>query len=265
MPKALLNHMLDNWADDEPDPGVHPATTINAERRAQLSKVFKGKNLVIPTGPIKVRSNDTDYRFRPGSDYYWLSGDAAPDAVLVMRADGDSHTTTVYVEPSGNRSTHRFFSDLRYGELWTGPRLSIGATAKYLGVEAAPKTSLDELLPQLDPKETLVLRDVDPRIDGLFPAGEGDAELAEELSSMRLTKDDYEIERLQEAVDATTRCFEDVVRALPEAMEQGERVIEGVFNLRARVEGNDIGYETIAAAGTHATILHWTSQRRRSA
>jgi Xaa-Pro aminopeptidase len=38
---------------------------------------------------------------------------------------------------------------------------------------------------------------------------------------------------------------------------RGERVVEGIFNLRARVEGNDIGYDTIAASGSHATTLHW--------
>jgi len=27
--------------------------------------------------------------------------------------------------------------------------------------------------------------------------------------------------------------------------------------LRARLEGNDVGYETIAASGSHATVLHW--------
>jgi len=52
--------------------------------------------------------------------------------------------------------------------------------------------------------------------------------------------------------------FEDVVRALPTAIGRTERVVEGVFNLRARYEGNDVGYSTIAAAGSHATILHWT-------
>jgi len=51
--------------------------------------------------------------------------------------------------------------------------------------------------------------------------------------------------------------FEDVVRALHEAVGRGERVVEGVFNLRARVEGNDVGYGTIAASGPHATTLHW--------
>jgi Xaa-Pro aminopeptidase len=258
MPKALLNQMLSNWDENAPDPGRHSAAAINAERRARLSQTFKGKSLVIPTGTLKVRSNDTDYRFRPGSDFYWLCGGDAPDAVLVMRAEGDTHTATVYVEPGGDRSTHRFFSDARYGELWTGPRLGVADTAKYLGVAAAPIDDLDDVLNQLGESETLVIRDMDPRIDDLIPAAEGDRDLAAELSDMRLTKDNYEVERLQEAVDATVRGFEDVVRALPEAMEQGERVIEGVFNLRARVDGNDIGYETIAAAGTHATILHWT-------
>ena len=28
--------------------------------------------------------------------------------------------------------------------------------------------------------------------------------------------------------------------------------------MRARIEGNDVGYGTIAASGPHACILHWT-------
>src|ERR1039458_2956015 len=80
----------------------------------------------------------------------------------------------------------------------------------------------------------------------------------ERRSQLRLVKDDHEIRMLERAVEATVRGFEDVVRALPEAMEQGERVVEGVFNLRARVEGSDVGYEPIAASGAHATILHWS-------
>jgi Xaa-Pro aminopeptidase len=75
---------------------------------------------------------------------------------------------------------------------------------------------------------------------------------------MRLVKDAFEVAQLQLAIDYTAKGFADVVRALPTAVEHGERVIEGVFNLRARVEGNDVGYDTIAASGAHATILHWT-------
>jgi Xaa-Pro aminopeptidase len=34
--------------------------------------------------------------------------------------------------------------------------------------------------------------------------------------------------------------------------------VEGTFNRRARAEGNAVGYDTIAASGPHACILHWT-------
>ncbi|MCU1588721.1 MAG: pepPI 3, partial [Frankiales bacterium] len=40
--------------------------------------------------------------------------------------------------------------------------------------------------------------------------------------------------------------------------ETSERWAEGVFGLRARVEGNDVGYGSICAAGAHACTLHWT-------
>ena len=256
MPKALLHHMTENWGDHPVSDATHPALHHMASRRDRLSELFTGKNLVIPSGTLKTRSNDTDYRFRPGSDFYWLAGGAQPDLVLVMRArDGGGHDATVYVEPRGDRSSHRFFSDPRYGELWTGPRPGLEETARYLGVATAPMHQLSDDLAAM--KDTALLRGLDPVVDAMVPAGDLDAALETELADLRLVKDDYEVERLQDAVDATVRGFEDIVRALPEAMEMGERVIEGVFGLRARVDGNDTGYETIVASGTHATILHW--------
>jgi Xaa-Pro aminopeptidase len=61
------------------------------------------------------------------------------------------------------------------------------------------------------------------------------------------------------ACEVTARGFEDIVRALVEAVRarRGERVLETAFEGRARREGNGVGYDTIAAAGTHACTLHW--------
>jgi Xaa-Pro aminopeptidase len=39
---------------------------------------------------------------------------------------------------------------------------------------------------------------------------------------------------------------------------KSERAIEAAFWSRARIEANDVGYLTIAAAGDHACTLHWT-------
>jgi Xaa-Pro aminopeptidase len=64
---------------------------------------------------------------------------------------------------------------------------------------------------------------------------------------------------MRKAVNATIRGFADVVKSLPEAMDnpRGERVIDGTFYRRARIDGNELGYNTIAAAGAHACVLHW--------
>ena len=64
---------------------------------------------------------------------------------------------------------------------------------------------------------------------------------------------------MRAAVAASAAGFEDIVRALPDAVahHRGERVVETVFNLSARREGNGPGYDTIAASGDHANTLHW--------
>jgi Xaa-Pro aminopeptidase len=66
---------------------------------------------------------------------------------------------------------------------------------------------------------------------------------------------------MRQAVASTVRGFEDIVRALPHSVgiNKGERVIETAFFARARLEGNDLGYDTIAAAGKNACVLHWIS------
>ena len=95
------------------------------------------------------------------------------------------------------------------------------------------------------------------RIDAA--AAEADAQTAEFLSELRLVKDAWEVERMRASVAATIAGFEDVVRALPHAIAKprGERLVEGAFFARARAEGNDLGYDTIAASGNNATVLHW--------
>ncbi len=86
---------------------------------------------------------------------------------------------------------------------------------------------------------------------------ERDEELRVFLSEMRLVKDDFEIAELEKACASTARGFEDVVKVLDKAEATSERYIEGTFFLRARVEGNDVGYGSICAAGPHACTLHW--------
>jgi Xaa-Pro aminopeptidase len=259
VPRALMELMSSGWAPQDGGPVVrHPAADNFARRRAELSERFRGRHIVVPSGPLKVRSNDVDYRFRPGTDLFWLSGATEPDTVLVLEADGDSHRPTLYVQPRSSRATHDFFTDARHGELWTGPRMGLRETAEHLGVGTAPLHELDTHLERLASAGTVAVRDMDPRVDDMLEEQDDDDQLLTTLNEMRLVKDPFEVAMLQQAVDSTIRGFEDVVRSLPDVLEKGERVAEGAFNARARLEGNDVGYDTIAASGAHATFLHWT-------
>ena len=261
-PPKLLEFMTSRW---KPRSGKLPAKVRGhqrfAARRAALSALFPGDTLVIPTGHEKVRANDTSYRFRPGSDFYYLTGNMEPDCVLVMMPrSGGGHSSVLYVEPNPGKTDSTFFTDRVKGELWVGPRLGVPESkARFAVDEARGLGQLAGDMAGVTPGATRLLRGLSAEIDGALQAvGDGarDKAFAAALSEMRLIKDSLELAALERAIDSTQRGFEDVIAALPRA--RSEREVEGVFNLRARVEGNDVGYNTIAASGEHACILHWT-------
>jgi len=257
-PRVLFEQMTSNWAVESASTEVHPASAFNAARRKRLGEHFAGKTLVIPTGNQKVRANDTDYRFRAGTDFFYLTSCSEPDAVLVIAPSAAGPRSTLYVPQRRDHRTHEFFTDARYGELWVGPRRGVQESATFHAIETAPLEHLATHLTSLSATEVLTLRGFDATVDSLIETHADDVQVAQTLSEHRLVKDHFEVAQLELAIAHTVKGFEDVVRALPSAEGRGERVIEGIFNLRARVEGNDVGYDTIAASGSHATILHWT-------
>ncbi|MBE6482974.1 MAG: M24 family metallopeptidase [Actinomyces ruminicola] len=224
--------------------------------------------------------------------------DFEPDAVLVLEplgaagADGSSaadraddgtgtataaptHEAVLYFRPRAPRTSEEFYADTRYGELWVGQRPSIEEVEAATGIRCAHVDSLPDALAKdagPDGVQLRVVAQADAAVTALVDrvrtaaglaagqeAQQVDDALAEATSELRLTKDPWEVDQLQRAVDATRAGFDDLVRSLPRATEhrRGERVLEGAFGARAREEGNGLGYETIAAAGNHANTLHW--------
>ena len=229
-------------------------------RRSELSAAFKGLRLVLPSGGAKQRSNDTDYQYRPHSAFAYYTGvqgvEAHPDSVLVMDPSEGGHTPILFINPRSTRDTDAFYRDAKNGELWVGRRFTTDEASQRYGIEVR---NVAELHKFLKGRVAAALHGYDEIVDTTVKGHARAEELVNFVSVARLIKDEYEIAELQKAVDATHRGFSDVIRVLPAAVNtpRGERVVESAFFGRARVEGNDIGYNTIAASGSHACILHW--------
>jgi Xaa-Pro aminopeptidase len=240
---------------------AHESAPWSSARRAKLSALFPGKRLLIPAGQFKVRNNDCDYNFRANSAFIhltgMLAGDIVPESILLFEPTATGHDIALFVHPKNDRNVETFYRDRRHGEFWVGRYLSLAEIKQKYQISARNIRELDEYL--LAKRETLVHRGEDGKLDSVIEAHNDDAKLATALAELRLIKDDFEIGEMRKAVDATLRGFADVVKSLPEAMTnpRGERVIDGTFYKRARIEGNELGYNTIAAAGAHACVLHW--------
>ncbi|WEH40899.1 aminopeptidase P family protein [Streptomyces sp. AM 2-1-1] len=257
----LADSMKSGWADTElTGLAPLPQAAHTAARRTALSARFPGERLVVPAGHLKTRANDTEYAFRAATEYAYLTGDQTQDGVLVLepKTGGSGHDATVYLLPRSDRENGEFWLDGQ-GELWVGRRHSLTEAEQVLGIPAKDVRELAAALKEAT-GPVRVVRGYDAGIEAALTdkvTAERDEELRVYLSEARLVKDDFEIAELQKACDITARGFEDVVKVLDKAEATSERYLEGTFFLRARVEGNDIGYGSICAAGPHATTLHW--------
>jgi len=272
---SFKDYISSNWAERADEvPAPREQAPFAAARRARISALHPGARLIIPAGAAKVRSNDTDYPFRAHSAFAHLTGwgaDAVADSVLVLEPTADGHDATLYFREAAGRDSDEFYANSDIGEFWTGARPSLAHVAADLGLATANLAGFDAVLESTGPS-TLLLREADrditDQVDGrrLLAADaenldtDRDADLARDLSELRLVKDSYEIAQMRLAVDATKQGFDDVIADLPQiiAHSRGERLVEGTFNRRARADGNTVGYDTIAASGPHACILHWT-------
>ncbi|MFM7013607.1 MAG: aminopeptidase P family protein [Actinomycetota bacterium] len=236
-------YISSGWADYSDKAVSEDAVAPFAKtRRDAVAEKFAGQVVVIEAGPSKVRSNDTEYRYRPHAAFAHLTGwgsKTVPDSVLVIDARKDSKST-LYLRPTAGKDSDEFFANSAIGEFWVGRRPTLKEVSDLLAIE------------------TKDLKSLEADLSGLTYLSLEAPTVEEFVAELRLVKDSYEVAEMRKAVDASVRGFEDVVRNLPNSLgERGERVIETTFFARARRDGNDLGYETIAASGKNACVLHW--------
>ena len=243
----FLAYIGSNWAEPNSDlPALHPAAPYAAARRKAVAEAFPDHVILIAAGPSQTRSNDTEYRYRPHAAFAHLTGwgsDTVPDSVLAIDTRGGKVQETLFFRETAGRDSEEFFANPAIGEFWVGARPGLAQVAALLGIATRSIRDFDDFVSAAGKKAVELT----------------DARLAEFVSELRLVKDAYEIAEMRKAVAASIQGFEEVAKSLKAATKhpRGERIVETAFFAKARAEGNDLGYDTIAAAGSHACTLHW--------
>src|SRR5262245_43884266 len=115
---------------------------IRSQLREFMRRMAPNSVAIIPAAREATRSNDTHYRFRQNSDFYYITGFEEPDAIAVIKPN----QYTLFVRP---RDPER--------EIWDGRRAGVEGAKKDFGAdESFPVAEfLPKLQEALDGAETL--------------------------------------------------------------------------------------------------------------
>lgn len=109
-------------------------------RRKRLMDMMGNESVaIIPTSPVSVRNRDVEFRFRPDSDFYYLSGYPEPEAVAVLIPDRSHGEYVLFCRERDEKM-----------ETWHGRRAGLeGACDIYGANDAFPIEDMDDILPGL--------------------------------------------------------------------------------------------------------------------
>src|SRR5689334_20725384 len=234
--------------------------------RSQLTEFMRRMKpnsvAIIPAAREATRSNDTNYRFRQDSDFFYLTAFEEPEAIAVIKP-GDTHEYVLFVRP---RDLER--------EIWDGRRAGVeGAKSEFGAQESFPVAEFEGKLREiLDGAEVLyyrlgVQRDLDDKIIREISNMRGlnrkpihppttIVDPATIIHELRVNKTPDELELMQKAADIAAEAHCEAMKAARAGMREYEleALIEQVFRKHGAAGP---AYTSIVGAGANATVLHY--------
>ncbi|HEX7335434.1 MAG TPA: Xaa-Pro aminopeptidase [Pyrinomonadaceae bacterium] len=217
---------------------------------------------IIPGAHDTRRSNDTHYRFRQDSDFFYLTGFEEPDSLAVIKPEAEKKYT-LFVRP---RDPER--------EIWDGRRAGIeGAKSEFGAEESFPIAEFGSKLAEfLDGADVLYYRlGVDRDLDNaiiqeitrmrslnrkpIHPP-QTIIDPATIVHELRVLKTEDEIAIMQASADIAAEAHCEAMKTVRPGMQeyQIEALIEQVFR---RHGAAGPAYTSIVGGGPNATVLHY--------
>lgn len=261
------------------DTDLLPSAEYAARRARVLEHLTSGAAMLVRSADVRNRSADVDYEYRQRNSMLYLTGVTEESSALLLAPRG--------VMVRGKRVKEVLFVNERNPkrEIWNGIRMGPDAAAKVTGIATVlPYSDLNDVLDsmlgstttlyydawaQRDPREPLTgtvyawETEMVGRLKGRFP-GLTVRRAADLLSDMRMVKSAAEIELMRKAAEISVVAHRETIRAAVPGVHEYE--LEATMEYHFRRQGaEEPGYPSIVGSGPNTCILHYETNRRRTA
>ncbi|MCK5134038.1 MAG: aminopeptidase P N-terminal domain-containing protein [Candidatus Sabulitectum sp.] len=237
-----------------------------SERRARLIELMEGDYcIVIKASSSKPTSADGMYPYTPSRNLYYLTGiDQENSCLMMWRLTGREAKECLYISPY----------DEAFAK-WYGTVLTKEQAKENSGIEDIRFTGgEDKFLDKLVSRERLGKFYFDWHNCGVngtpgkrlqyvnnfrsvYP-GESIQSISDKIFSLRMIKDEAELETMREAIQLTRKGFEAAAKKLAPGMNEREFEAELLYEWAKEGEKAS-AFSAIVAGGSRATCLHYVS------
>lgn len=241
-----------------------------AKRRKKFASFLPSNSIaIIPNKSPIIKSNDVEHKFKPDSDFYYLTGFDEPNSICVINKEGKKFSYILFLEARNKEK-----------EVWVGKKTGInGAKTIYKANEAYDINSFWKIINNLigkkefiyysvginktlDEKITALIKDLRTMNRSGVKPPKAIFDPREILHKLRLIKDNYEISLIKKACEITKNAHIFTMAYANANMHEYE--LEALIEYKFRSQGAlGTAYPSIVGSGNNSTTLHYIKNNRK--
>ncbi|MCC6383691.1 MAG: aminopeptidase P family protein [Bacteroidia bacterium] len=253
-----------------------PASFHQSRRQLLRQKMVDNSVAVFLAAPVRVRSNDVNYKYHQNPDFFYYTGYNFPDALLIIfktpqTINGVTSDEFIFVGKNNELT-----------ETWTGKIPSADEVKAVSAISSVfYNTSFDKTDWKLNDFEKIYFK-VPPDINysssttgstgwlagklkqvaETTTAGLDRVSIAKINAELREIKTPEELELMRKAINLTCRGFNEVLKAAKPGMTEYQlQSINEYFWFTGGAEYS--GYPSIVGGGHNSCVLHYESNRKK--
>ena len=248
-------------------PGIH-LQEFKSRRSKLLERIVTNNSIsknptfthavIIPSSSTVYISDKIPYVFRQNSDFLYFSGCQEPDSILMLIANGDKFSSTLFMRKKDAHS-----------ELWDGPRTGVEAAVTLFGVDKAlPVGEFEKFFVSFIndnsksmiwyDSENIIQSELHRKLMHLIKVADNQIFSCPKTTfhQIRSIKSKAEIALMQKSCDIASEAIAKTISVAKPGMS--EHQLFATVDYESRMRGAEfLAYPPVVASGKNACTIHY--------